>query len=154
MLYNVVLVSAVQQRESAISIRMSPPSGISHLPTPIPPCRSSQSISLCHTASRHAFCLPSNTHEQALLRAGHLAGSGVPPCQNKSTLMCPLWFLASWRKYCPEHTHTHTRRPSVTQRVECRQQFLEDRCEPGGRKASLRKRAGSQISFSLTCVFP
>ena len=50
------------------------------------------------------------------------------------------------------HTHTHTHRPSVAQRVECRRQFLEDPCEPGGWNVPLRKRAGSQISFSLTCV--
>lgn len=70
----------------------------------------------------------------------------------KSTLMCPLWFLASWRMLPRTHTHTH-RRPSVTQRVECRPAVLRGPCEPGGWSSS-EERAGSQISFSLTCVFP
>ena len=47
LLYNIILVSAVQQSESAICIHICPPSWIS-LPTPIPshPSRSSQSTML------------------------------------------------------------------------------------------------------------
>ena len=57
LLYIVVLVPAVQHRESAICIHMSPPSRCSPQPTPLTtPFRSSQSAwlsPLCYTAACH-----------------------------------------------------------------------------------------------------
>ena len=59
--YNIVLVCAIHQHESAIGIHTSPPSGTS-LPPPIPyhPSRLSQRIgfnSLHHTANSHWLCI-------------------------------------------------------------------------------------------------
>ena len=63
MLYNIVLVSAIQQHESATGIHMSPPSGTS-LPPPTPStppgCHRAPGLSSLHrTADSH---LPSILH--------------------------------------------------------------------------------------------
>ena len=61
LLYNVVLLSAIHQHESAIGIHTSPPSQMYHpSPTPSHPFRLSQSIrlsSLCHTTNPHWLSL-------------------------------------------------------------------------------------------------
>lgn len=74
-------------------------------PTPVGhrrswPCAKQQAgvpfASICHTRAGTAPCWASRW-------------PGVPPCQNKSTLLWPLWFLASWRKYRRGHTHRDQR---------------------------------------------
>ena len=52
LLYNVVLVSAVQQSESAICLHMSAPTWISH-PHPSRSSQSTKLSSLCYTAASH-----------------------------------------------------------------------------------------------------
>ena len=54
LLYNIVLVSAVQQHESAISICISPPSGTS-LATPHSSLLSAKLGSICYTAVSSYF---------------------------------------------------------------------------------------------------
>ena len=56
MLYNIVLVSAIHQHESAIGIHMSSPMNLPPTSHPFPPCRLLQSpslSSLSHTANSH-----------------------------------------------------------------------------------------------------
>ena len=54
LLYNIVLVSAVQQSESAICIHISPLLGIS-FPSRSPP--STEQSSLCYTVGLHSLCI-------------------------------------------------------------------------------------------------
>ena len=65
MLYNIMLVSAIQQRESAICTHISPLSGAAH--PPIIPSRSSQSteLSLRYTAAPTGYLFYTWSHINA-----------------------------------------------------------------------------------------
>ena len=105
-----VIVSAVQQSESALSIHMSPPSWTSLAPPPSHPCRSSQSTelsSLCYTADPHWRSVCFNEETLPPFSAGPGASqirftregihSDSSPLQGGKVKLCVLknWLLPS-----------------------------------------------------------
>ena len=88
MLYNILMVSAIHQHESATSIHMSPPSWTSlPLPTPSQPSRLSQSpglSSLRHTADFHGLSNFTFDKVYVSILLSQLLPPSPSPCVRKS----------------------------------------------------------------------
>ena len=88
LLYNIVLVSAIQQQESATGIHMSPPSWTSHLPHPLG-CHGALGWTPCVTEQMPTGCL-FHTWECVCVcpTLWILPVLSLPPCVRKPVLLC------------------------------------------------------------------